>query len=89
MQGRISDLVIDRGFGFISGEDGREFFFHRSALQAVEFEELAIGTPVVFQVSDDEPGDEPGEHPRAVSIRLSEDALPAADHEQLPPEKTR
>src|SRR5579859_4889682 len=29
--GTIKKLVSDRGFGFIAAEDGKEFFFHRSA----------------------------------------------------------
>lgn len=32
MNGTIKSLVRDKGFGFLSGEDGREYFFHRSAL---------------------------------------------------------
>ena len=30
--GTIKKLVRERGFGFIQGQDGVEFFFHRSAL---------------------------------------------------------
>ncbi len=28
-KGTIKKLIRDRGFGFISAEDGREIFFHR------------------------------------------------------------
>ena len=31
-EGTIKKIVADRGFGFISGEDGKEYFFHRSAI---------------------------------------------------------
>lgn len=66
--GTIARLVPDRGFGFIAGDDGGEFFFQRYALQGVNFENLSPGIPVTFAVGED-PGDQPGEHPRAVSVR--------------------
>jgi cold shock CspA family protein len=33
MRGKIKRIIRERGFGFISAEDGREIFFHRSALE--------------------------------------------------------
>jgi CspA family cold shock protein len=87
MRGTVASVVPERGFGFITTADGGEFFFHRGALQAVDFEELAEGVEVEFEVGD-EPGDQPGERPRAVNIRLAETAVPAVDHEVLPREKT-
>ena len=33
MKGTIKRVIRERGFGFISAEDGREIFFHRSALE--------------------------------------------------------
>jgi cold shock protein len=89
MRGTVSEIVIDRGFGFIDGEGGERFFFHRGALQGTAFGELAAGTAVEFEVDRDASGDQPGEHARAVSIRLAPGALPAADHEALPPQKAR
>lgn len=32
MTGVVKKLAIDKGFGFIRGEDNREYFFHRSAV---------------------------------------------------------
>ena len=32
--GTIKKVVADRGFGFITAEDGKEYFFHRGGLQA-------------------------------------------------------
>ena len=79
-------LVPEQGFGFINS-GGREFFFHRSALLGTEFEELAPGSNVEFTVDDNAAGDQPGEHPRAVSIRLTTGEFPAVDNEWLPDEK--
>jgi len=87
MQGTIARLAPDGGFGFITGENGQEFFFHRNALQGTDFEELAPGTEVVFEAGH-ETGDQPGEHTRAVNIRLAPGATPAVDHEMLPEQKS-
>jgi cold shock CspA family protein len=89
MRGTVSEIVIDRGFGFIDGEGGERFFFHRGALQGTDFGELAAGTAVEFEVNRHASGDEAGEHARAANVRLAPEALPAADHEPLPPLKTR
>jgi cold shock CspA family protein len=88
MQGTIAELIPDRGFGFISDTDGRRYFFHRGALMGVDFEDLAPGQSVEFMARPPESGDEPGEHPRAVSIRLAPEAIEAPDHERLPRAKT-
>ena len=66
--GTIARLVPERGFGFITDDAEREYFFQRGALQGVAFEDLSPGIPVNFLVGTD-PGDEPGELPRALSIR--------------------
>ena len=89
MRGVVSSIVPDRGFGFVRDEAGDEFFFHRSALKAVDFEELAEGVAVEFEVKNHEEGDQAGERPRAVNVRLADDAIPAVDNEPLPAEKVR
>lgn len=78
MHGQIARLAPERGFGFVVADDGQEYFFHRSALKATRFEDLAPGTAVDFQIGLDE-GDRPDEGPRAVSVHLAADALPAVD----------
>jgi CspA family cold shock protein len=40
--------VTDKGFGFISMGGGKDLFFHSSALQGVEFEDLREGQKVSF-----------------------------------------
>jgi cold shock CspA family protein len=89
MRGTVTRLVDERGFGIIENEQGEQYFFHQSALNGVEFGELAEGIAVEFAVDRDAKGDEPGERPRAVGVHLADDAIPAVDGEVLPPEKVR
>ena len=48
MQGTVDRVVADEGFGFIIGPNGEEYFFHRTALKGVDWEELGPGVPVIF-----------------------------------------
>ncbi|MCH2186309.1 cold shock domain-containing protein [Myxococcota bacterium] len=45
-------MVRDRGFGFIRGEDGKEVFFHRSGLNAAEYDGLNEGDAVEYVVQE-------------------------------------
>ena len=38
--GTIKRLVKDRGFGFIRDDGGQEWFFHRSSVTDITFEQL-------------------------------------------------
>ncbi|MBW3574529.1 MAG: cold shock domain-containing protein [Actinobacteria bacterium] len=58
MQGTVDRVVADEGFGFIIGPNGEEYFFHRTGLKGVEWEELGPGVPVIFQATAGE-GDRP------------------------------
>jgi cold shock protein len=49
--GTIKKLVADRGFGFISADDEKEYFFHRGALDTtLDFDRLVGGERVTFEV---------------------------------------
>lgn len=48
MKGEVIRLVRDKGFGFILGENGVEFFFHRSELRDSNFEGLRDRQKVIF-----------------------------------------
>jgi len=61
--GTIKKLVIDRGFGFIAADDGKEYFFHRSGTDA-DFDRLRGGEHVGFQVEPSPKG------PRAAKVQL-------------------
>lgn len=60
--GTIKRIVRDRGFGFIKGDGGREWFFHRSTVQGT-FDDLDEGQRVSF---DEEPSPK---GPRAANVR--------------------
>jgi CspA family cold shock protein len=48
-RGKVKRLVRDKGFGFISSDtDGKEYFFHRSALSGSDYDELIEGDTVEF-----------------------------------------
>lgn len=51
-KGKIKKVVADRGFGFITSEDGRDFFFHRSHLEGLDFEKLRPGEAVEFEFDE-------------------------------------
>ena len=48
-----SRIVADRGFGFITGQDGKDYFFHRDSLvPPLSFDRLDGGEPVTYEVED-------------------------------------
>ncbi len=56
MKGKISRLM-DRGYGFIAPEDGeKDIFFHSSELVGVEFNDLAEGDEVTFELVESDKG---------------------------------
>lgn len=61
-QGQIKKLT-DKGFGFITGENG-EIFFHQSALQDVRYDELREGQTVEYEEGEGPKG------PRAENVRV-------------------
>lgn len=40
--------ITDKGFGFISLANGKDLFFHSSAVQGVSFDDLREGQKVTF-----------------------------------------
>jgi len=59
--GTIIKLVKEKGFGFIKGNDGVEYFFHRSSTTG-DFEQLLEGQTVRFVAT------RPPKGPRAESV---------------------
>ncbi len=75
MKGTVKKLIRERGFGFITAEDGTEIFFHRSGLAEVEFDVLEEGAALEFDVERGPKG------LRAANVKLAAaaDAADAAD----------
>jgi CspA family cold shock protein len=73
MNGTIIRILADKGFGFIRGDDGKEYFFHRQDLQAGEFDTLVFDMeqgqtiPVVFESVPSPKGPRAGEVIRDLS----------------------
>ncbi len=63
-EGTVKKVVWDRGFGFITGEDGKDYFFHRDSLApGLDFERLSEGAKVSFDAQANARG------PRAINVR--------------------
>jgi len=62
-EGKIKRLT-DRGFGFIDTGEGKDMFFHMSACEGCQFDELSEGQRVSFDVGQGPKG------PRAENVRL-------------------
>ncbi len=61
-QGTIKKLITDKGFGFIAG-DGKELFFHQSAVEGGGFDELREGQAVEYSEGQGPKG------PRAENVK--------------------
>ena len=69
-KGKIKKMVRDRGFGFIRGDDGKEVFFHRSGLNAGDYDGLSEGDYVEYFVQEG-PRGACAEHVRHTTIEAS------------------
>jgi cold shock protein len=65
MTGKVKRLVSDKGFGFIEGSDGGEYFFHQSACVGFRYDELREGQAVTFEKGQGPKG------PRAETVKLA------------------
>ncbi|HEP1275974.1 TPA: cold-shock protein [Streptococcus pyogenes] len=61
-QGTVKWFNAEKGFGFISTENGQDVFAHFSAIQANGFKTLEEGQKVAFDVEEGQRG------PQAVNI---------------------
>jgi CspA family cold shock protein len=64
--GTVKKIVSDRGFGFITAEDAKDYFFHRDALDSsMDFDRLVGGERVEFDIEQSPKG------PRAARVRAA------------------
>ncbi len=54
MKGKVKMFDAGRGFGFITGEDGKDTYFHKSAVEGGAT--LAVGDSVEYEVEQGERG---------------------------------
>jgi len=66
--GEIEKMVDDKGYGFIRGENGKQYFFHITDLENIQWSEISIGRKVTFQVKREPSDDKAG---AAGSVRSS------------------
>ena len=52
MTGQVKWFNAAKGYGFITGDDGKEVFVHFSAVQVDGFKTLDEGQPVEYDVND-------------------------------------
>lgn len=64
--GTVKKVIADRGFGFITAEDAKDYFFHRGALDSsLDFDRLVGGERVQFEIEESPKG------PRATRVRAA------------------
>ena len=64
--GTIKKVVADRGFGFITADDTKEYFFHRNSLDSsLDFDRLNGGEKVQFEIEQSPKG------PRASKVHAA------------------
>mmetsp|Transcript_95668 Transcript_95668/g.187836 ORF Transcript_95668/g.187836 Transcript_95668/m.187836 type:complete len:117 (+) Transcript_95668:57-407(+) len=63
MKGAVKFFDAERGFGFIQGDGGKEYFVHHSGIESSGFKSLADGEEVEFDVHK-----EPNGKQRAVKV---------------------
>ncbi|MBR3396276.1 MAG: cold-shock protein [Lachnospiraceae bacterium] len=54
--GTVKWFNADKGYGFITGEDGKDVFVHYSAIQSEGFKTLEEGQTVTYDLSEGEKG---------------------------------
>ena len=64
--GTIKKVVAERGFGFITADDEKDYFFHRNSLESsLDFDRLMGGEKVDFEIEPSPKG------PRATRVQAA------------------
>ncbi len=80
MKGNVKFFNTDKGFGFIAGEDGKEYFVHQTGLN--EGVSLNENDAVTFDVEQGDRG------PKAVNVSKATDEEPAEESSEEPAEES-
>ena len=65
MQGTVKWFNSEKGYGFITGDDGEDVFVHFSAIQSDGYKTLEEGQKVNFEVEQGERG------PQATNVTIA------------------
>jgi cold shock CspA family protein len=63
-EARVSKILPQEGFGFLTSDDGREIYFHKNSVLGRAFPRLQVGTTVRFVEEAGEEG------PQASTVRV-------------------
>ncbi|NLV67675.1 MAG: cold shock domain-containing protein [Spirochaetes bacterium] len=63
-QGTVKWFNDQKGFGFISATDGKDYFVHHSSIMGTGFKTLKEGAQVQFEIENTDRG------PRAVQVAV-------------------
>lgn len=55
-RGSVNWFKADKGYGFITGEDGKDIFVHYSAIQSDGYKSLEKGQAVSYDITEGERG---------------------------------
>lgn len=77
MTGKVTRVFIGKGYGFIAGDDKKDYFFHMSSVDpaAIAFRHLSEGTAVRFNPN---PPVSPGKNLQAKEVQLNDINTPAS-----------
>lgn len=56
MKGQVKNFNKEKGYGFITGEDGQDYFFHYSSLNMEGFKTVEIKQKVEFETQESDRG---------------------------------
>ena len=56
MKGTVNWFNVRKGFGFIKGEDDKDYFVHYSGISTEGFKKLRPGQRVSFEIKSNEKG---------------------------------
>ncbi len=56
LNGKVKSFNKIKGYGFINGDDGNEYFFHFSSLNMEGFKTVNVEDKVAFEPQDGEKG---------------------------------
>ncbi|UNC92414.1 cold shock domain-containing protein [Candidatus Contubernalis alkalaceticus] len=68
MQGYVKAWKSDKGYGFLAGQDGDDYFVHFTNIEGEGYQELLEGRDVEFDIEEVEQG-----RPKAVNVKMLEE----------------